>query len=324
MTNSTKTGARLGCGVPQGSILGPVLFTLYINDILSSIPNCHAHLYADDTILYSIADSADQANLQLSFNSLQTALTDLKLVLNARKTKTMLFSRATIDSQSNICILTKNGSAIERVSDYKYLGIWLDEKLSFKTHIDKLVKKLRQKIGYFYRNRSNYPMSCRRRVIEAVFMSVLDYGDLIYRQASATTLKPLDAVYHSAIRFITGDPYDTHHCTLYANVGWPSLAQRRDKHMYLFIYKALLDTLPPYICALLSQTSNSYCTRSSELLLLNIPRIRTDFGETAFSFCAPTAWNNLQRTLKLDTLVPLSHFKSLLNTYFSPVCTCFK
>lgn len=64
-------------------------------------------------------------------------------------------------------------------------------------------------------------MFCRKKNVEADFLSVMDYGDVIYRQASAAALKPLDAVYHSALRFITGESYMTHHCILYDKVGWP-------------------------------------------------------------------------------------------------------
>ena len=80
-------------GIPQGSVLGPVLFTIYINDIASALENCNAHLYADDTVLSCSADTVQLAveNLQLSFTALQNALVDLKLGLNASKTKFMLF-----------------------------------------------------------------------------------------------------------------------------------------------------------------------------------------------------------------------------------------
>ncbi len=107
-----------------------LLFTLYnINNIVSSLNNCCAHLYADDTIVYCFSDSATQAieNLQLCFNALQEALTDLKFVLNANKTKFMLFTRNKNVSYEGLHIHTVNGVDIERVSGYKYLSIWLDE-----------------------------------------------------------------------------------------------------------------------------------------------------------------------------------------------------
>src|SRR4029434_4094635 len=116
------------------------------------------------------------------------------------------------------------GTALERVTSYKYLGIWVDEKLDFKSHVNQLVKKLRIKLGFLYRNRCRFTFPDRKRIIESVFISVLDYGDVIYGNASHSTLKTLDAVYHSALRFITGDRYGTHHCTLYNKVGWPALS----------------------------------------------------------------------------------------------------
>lgn len=131
-----------------------------------------------------------------------------------------------------MCLVTSlNGHSIERVSEYKYLDIWLDQKVVFKFHID-ILKQATTK---------NWMLS-RKRIIEAVFLSVLDYGDVIDRHASASTLKPLDSVYHSALRFITGDSYSTHHCIFYEKIGWASPTVRRDRHLFLFIYKTLMVT----------------------------------------------------------------------------------
>ena len=99
-------------------------------------------------------------NLQCSFNALRVTLSKHKLVLNTKKTKFMLFSRSTNTDFNTVNITTLTGSNLERVTDYKYLGIWLDDKLTFKSHINKLVGKCRQQLGYLYRNKSCFPHVC--------------------------------------------------------------------------------------------------------------------------------------------------------------------
>ena len=313
-------------GVPQGSILGPVLFTLYINDILSALSDCLAHLYADDTIIYCIAVSVELAieRLQLAFDTIQAALANLKLVLNTDKTKFMVFTRARKDDTVQQDIFTKNKSIIERVSEYKYLGIWLDDKLTFKYHIDVLTSKLRQKIGFLYRNGSSFPRFCRKKVVEAVFLSVLDYGDIIYGNAAATDLVPLNSVYHSAIRFITGDDYSTHHCTLYDRVGWTSLEVRRKRHWHFFLFRTLTGKQPQYLSSMLQYSNKPYSTRSSDWLTLHIPYMYSDLGKAAFSALAPSSWNRLQDSLRLKALPSYGHFKSLIDKHVATVCNCFK
>lgn len=97
------------------------------------LDSAKVHLYGDDTILYAIASSVQEAmdTLQTVFNSLQMSLLKLKLVLNANKTK-----YTHTHTHSDHTILALDGTHIERVTSYKYLGIWLDDKLSFGVHID--------------------------------------------------------------------------------------------------------------------------------------------------------------------------------------------
>ena len=103
---------------------------------------------------------------------------------------------------------------MERVPSYKYLCVWLDDKLSFKKHVTELVKKLKFKVGIFYGTKACLTFVNRKEIVQATFMSTIDYGDIIYMHATSSTLKPLDTVFHCVFRLITGDGYRTHHCVL--------------------------------------------------------------------------------------------------------------
>ena len=218
-------------------------------------------------------------------------------------------------------ITTADGTPLERVSCYKYLGIWIDDKLSFKSHVAELLKKLKPLLAFFYRNKSCLPQYSRKQIVLATFLPVLDYGDVIYMHASPST-KPLDTVYHSAIRFVTGDGFMIHHCQLYQNVGWTSSTLRREQHCLLFIYRALLNQLPVYLTNLLAFRLSNYSIRTHTPLALNVPKVRTEVGKTAFEYFAPFKWNNLLSQLQLNALIPFNHFKHILVDFMHSECTC--
>ncbi|GAA6081682.1 uncharacterized protein LOC116721974 [Tachysurus ichikawai] len=127
-------------GVPQGSILGPTLFSIYINNIPQAVGNSLIHLFADDTILYAIGPSSDavQATLQHSFYQLQQSFTQLNLTINTSKTKSIWFCRRGTTPPPALNITTCKGAILEQVTAYNYLGIWLETSLSFSIHISKL------------------------------------------------------------------------------------------------------------------------------------------------------------------------------------------
>ena len=115
-------------------------------------------------------------------------------------------------------ITTLDGSDLEYVDIYKYLGVWLDCKLSFQTHIKHLQSKIKSRIVFLFRNKASFTHAAKLTLVKLTILPILDFGRIV-KMASNTLLSKLDAVYHSAIRFVTKAPYTTHHCDLYALVG---------------------------------------------------------------------------------------------------------
>ncbi|CDQ63235.1 unnamed protein product [Oncorhynchus mykiss] len=148
----------------------------------------------------------------------------------------MLFNRSLPTPACPPSITTLDGSDLEYVDNYKYLGVWLDCKLSFQTRIKHLQSKVKSRIGFLFRNKASFTHAAKHTLVKLNILPILDFGDVIYKIASNTLLNKLDAVYHSAIRFVTKAPYTTHHCDMYALVGWPSLHTRRQTHWFQVIY----------------------------------------------------------------------------------------
>ena len=139
-------------GVPQGSVLGPLFFIIYINDIATSIsPNSDANMFANDIALYRvIKTSSDYIRLQEDINSVSTCIRHKQLQFNANKCKIMLITKNKANSLQPPQ-LTLNGAALNRVYSYEYLGITIISNLSWSLHISNCCNKTGRLIGLLYR-----------------------------------------------------------------------------------------------------------------------------------------------------------------------------
>jgi hypothetical protein len=117
-------------------------------------------------------------------------------------------------------------------------------------------------------------------------------------------------------------PYTTHHCNLYDLIGWPSLHTRRQTHWLQVIYKSLLGKALTYLSSLVTIAAPTRSTRSSRYSSLVTPKANSSFGRLSFHFSAANDWNELQKSLKLETLTSLTSFKHQLSEQHTDHCTC--
>ena len=199
---------EINAGIPQGSILGPLFFSIYINDLVFSSNKLSYLLYADDTTLYFNLEDFDKQYLERDItnelNQINVWLKMNKLSLNAEKTKLMVFhvkQRKVAPISIHI-----NNTKIENVEYFNFLGIYLDKSICWKNHINMLTTKLSKIVGICNRLKSIYPEHVLLTIYNSLFVSQINYGLLLW----GTKLEPIFKIQKKAIRTLTNQTYIAH------------------------------------------------------------------------------------------------------------------
>ena len=198
-------------GVPQGSILGPLLFLIFINDLNTSIELCGTSMYADDTAVFYFAKDVDDLVLSIQYDmqSISYWMRQNRLSLNVSKTKFMLVgSKQRINQAGNVNI-SLDGEMVESVQTFKYLGIILDQQLHFHSHIDHIVDKTTNRLGLLYKTRVLFDQNTALMLYKSLITPHFDYGCVLYEVAPAYQLKRLQTIQNAAARLILCAQPDT-------------------------------------------------------------------------------------------------------------------
>ena len=305
-------------GVPQGSLLGPLLFLIYINDLPNCLKSAVPRMYADDTSLSFAA--SDQGCLQSELNheieNVTMWLKANKLSLNVTKTELMVIaSRQKLLTQkdSEIDIHVDN-TEIKRVTSAKSLGVYIDETLSWQEHVNEISKKISSGIGALKRIRPLIDEKTAVKVYKALIEPHFDYCSTVWDGMSQQLAEKLQKLQKRAARVITCSCYDAHTKPIFNKLGWVNLITKRKKQKAVMMYKTLNNLTPDYLKEMFTQKHTSHSLRDSEKKLA-IPQPRTDYRKRSFSYSGSVLWNELPTHLRLSS--SLSQFKNGVDHHFS-------
>jgi hypothetical protein len=288
----------LATGVPQGSVLGPVLFNLYMTGIGMEITkhNVSYKLYADDILLYySCKPSVVTGAIALLESCLEDVVTWLKgndLVLNVSKTEFLIVGTP---HQTNTCgqqVIKVDGIDVKCTTSVKYLGVELDNSLKMQKQIGKANKSAYCNLRLLYRLTRSMDTKVRRIAANALVCAHLEYAMTLYHGVPKKQLKRLERVLRATRRFIDGKS-DNLSTTKEGVEIWLNMAQRIMSRILMVTYEATRGNAPQFVCRMLTKCESSQNLRSNTQNYLLIPRTTKAIGDRAFSSVAPKLWNQL-------------------------------
>jgi len=310
-------------GVPQGSILGPLLFLIYINDL----PNCSSlfsQLFADDTAL-----SASGENLQDLFSFVNNELHKLcsyfrsnMLSLHPDKTKFLLVSFNNLPVDTNLKLFINNNnpgetnpdlihelgsvSSSDKIPAIKYLGVYFDPQLNFKYHLSQISKKLSFALYTLRSVKNLLPPHSLKTLYYSLFHCHLVYGIEIWSAVPTALIKPLITKQKMAIRILSNKTYNAHTEPLFKNLEILPLNDLVDFFKLKFFHSYVFNTIPSAFASTWPTSLEQRHNDGQVHLLYNlrnnddffIPFVRTTFLSRFPLYNFPDLWNNLPRELK--------------------------
>ena len=301
----------VNAGVPQGSILGPLLFLIFINDIVANIDS-NIRLFADDTSLYILVENpyAAATCLNKDLSKILKWAEDWLVLFNPSKTEDMIISRKlTRDDHPDIVF---NNTVIPQVESHKHLGIHLSNNCQWNEHIKFVLDKSWQKLNILRSLKFKVDRLSLQQMYFSFIRPLLEYSDVVWDNCSRQQKNLLESVQLEAARIVTGATKLTSFNNLYIETGWEKLELRREKHKLIVLYKMINGLVPNYLEELLPplvQETARYNLRNDLDFRTILTRTKLYYDSVLPS--AIRAWNNLSDDVR--NLPTLSSFRKAIN-----------
>ena len=282
-------------GVPQGSVLGPLLFLIYINDMYKSIKYSSIRLFADDTCILISNKSPKQLQKQLNIDlrNISNWLKANKISLNASKTELVVFRHPRKQVKFNFKIKI-DGKKLIPSKYVKYLGILIDQHLNWNYHINLLTSKLSRAVGMLAKIRHYVPNETLRSIYFSIFSSLLSYGSQIFGMASNNQFQRLESLQNKAIRLIHFANFRAPVNPLYHQSKILKIKDYVTLQNFLLVLSDIKGELPKALSNTFTLIRNThrYNTRSASHYKMVIPIVRTvAYGIHSICYQSVTSWN---------------------------------
>lgn len=309
---------NISAGVPQGSIIGPLLFIIYTADILLAPKYCKTQAYADDTQLYYSFPADRVQEAQVCINSDLQLLSKLSeehnLKLNSGKSKVMIFAtkKQYVSIKPNLTIQIQNEN-LPIVKTAKNLGIVFDDALSFEAHVNSLFKKAYFSLKLLYASRQFLTRKLKKILVESLVLSLMNYCDFIYGPfLNSITKNRIQVLQNNCCRFVVGYRKFDHISHKVRELGWMDMESRRKLHFGCFLFNSLTSKNMPWLSDKLIPRGKIHNVNIRHKHKLTMPRYETAVFKKGFTFNAVTFINSLP--FDMATINNVLSFKKKVRT----------
>ena len=305
VANHKKSGeATLDIGVPQGSVLGPLLFTLYVNDLSQFVSLSSCNLYADDTVIYCAGNDVSdvQVKLQSSITEVSKWYRANRLVLNAEKCNVMTVSSSYVQNDP-VLNISLDDHILKQVNVIDYLGVKIDNKISWYPYIRKLCSSLGCCVSKLSRVRNVAPREVLNKIYLSSIQPVIDYAICSWGFTFNYNIDKIQRLQNFAARIVSDNfNYINHRgLDIIKSLKWMNVRQRRNYFTLLLMFKCINGYAPDYLCnnvILACDLQSIYSLRSSHSMNVIVPSGNSSYLKSSFMYNGAVLWNDLPADVK--------------------------